>query len=250
MNSYNLGFISDADIFQHVKNTVEKYRFVIDLKTFNKNIIDPVKLTFDAKIYGKTVDEVVEAEVLRQLDKSNNNHIGYFHQNIFNFIGRGWSVPKQGFDVAHLDDEVYVEIKNKHNTMNSASSQKTYIGMQSMLLKTAKATCYLVEVIAVKSQNVAWQISLNKQSFANDRIRRISVDQFYEMATGDALAFYKLCAALPTVIDDVVATLKQEDMIKNTVLSELQAINGSSPQELLRAIYKCSFKTYQGFKNE
>ena len=86
MNTYNLGFISDVDIFQHVKNTVEKYRFVINLKAFNKNIIDPIKLTFDAKIYGKTIDEVIEAEVLRQLDKSNTNHIGYFHQNIFNFI--------------------------------------------------------------------------------------------------------------------------------------------------------------------
>ena len=86
MNTYNLGFISDVDIFQHVKNTVEKYRFVINLKAFNKNIIDPIKLTFDAKIYGKTIDEVIEAEVLRQLDKSNTNHIGYFHQNIFSFI--------------------------------------------------------------------------------------------------------------------------------------------------------------------
>ena len=247
MNSYNLGFISDADIFQHVKDTVEKYRFVIDLKAFNNHIIAPLKLTFDAKIYGKTIAEVVEAEVLRQLDKSNTNHIGYFHQNIFNFIGGGWSVPTEGFDVVHLERQVYAEIKNKHNTMNSASSQKTYIGMQNMLLRSAAATCYLVEVIAVKSQNIAWQISLNKDSFANDRIRRISIDQFYEMATGDALSFHKLCTVLPAVIDDVVETLKQDGMVKNTVLSELEAVNGSSPAALLAAIYKCSFKTYQGF---
>ena len=124
MKKYNLGFISDTDVFQHVKDTVEKYRFVIDLKTFNKNIVDPIKMTFDAKVYGKSIEDVVEAEVLRQLDKSNTNHIGYFHQNIFNFIGNGWSVPKQGFDVVHLDHKVYAEIENKHNTMNSASSQK------------------------------------------------------------------------------------------------------------------------------
>lgn len=247
MNTYNLGFISDVDIFQHVKNTVEKYRFVINLKAFNKNMIDPIKLTFDAKIYGKTIDEVIEAEVLRQLDKSNTNHIGYFHQNIFNFIGSGWSVPKEGFDVVHLENQIYAEIKNKHNTMNSASSQKTYIGMQNMLLRSAQATCYLVEVIAVKSQDIAWQISLNKDSYANDRIRRISIDKFYEMATGDAKSFYKLCEVLPMVIDDVVEMLKQEHMVKNTVLTELQAINGRAPKALLAAIYKCSFKTYQGF---
>ena len=29
---YNLGFISNKDLFDHVKDTVEKYRFKIDLK--------------------------------------------------------------------------------------------------------------------------------------------------------------------------------------------------------------------------
>ena len=48
MQNYNLGFISNEDLFHHVKETVEKYRFKIDLKKFNKNLIDPIKLTFDA----------------------------------------------------------------------------------------------------------------------------------------------------------------------------------------------------------
>lgn len=41
MNNYNLSFISNADLFNHVQKTVEKYRFTIDLAEFNKNIIDP-----------------------------------------------------------------------------------------------------------------------------------------------------------------------------------------------------------------
>ncbi|PHS42365.1 MAG: hypothetical protein COB07_01085 [Sulfurovum sp.] len=35
-NVYNLNFISDENLFSHVKETVEKYRFTIDLKKFNK----------------------------------------------------------------------------------------------------------------------------------------------------------------------------------------------------------------------
>lgn len=46
--NYNLGFISNNDLFEHVKNTVSKYRFSIDLKEFSKNLIDPIKLTFDS----------------------------------------------------------------------------------------------------------------------------------------------------------------------------------------------------------
>ena len=43
MRNYNLGFISNENLFFHVQETVEKYRFNIDLKKFNKNLIDPIK---------------------------------------------------------------------------------------------------------------------------------------------------------------------------------------------------------------
>ena len=89
MNRYNLDFISDEDIYSHVKKTVNLYRFDINLKKFNDNLIDPIKLTFDAKVYQKSIDFVIENEVLRQIDKSNTNHIGYFHQNIFRYMGNG-----------------------------------------------------------------------------------------------------------------------------------------------------------------
>lgn len=58
-HDYNLGFISNEDIFQHVKSTVESYRRDISLKKFNEHIVDPIKLTFDSKIYGKTIQEAI-----------------------------------------------------------------------------------------------------------------------------------------------------------------------------------------------
>jgi hypothetical protein len=51
MREYNLSFIDDRDLFKHVKETIEKYRFSINLKEFNKNLVDPIKLTFDSKVY-------------------------------------------------------------------------------------------------------------------------------------------------------------------------------------------------------
>ncbi|MBJ6969820.1 Eco47II family restriction endonuclease, partial [Vibrio cholerae] len=70
-SKYGLSFISDDDILNHVKETVNKYRFEINLKDFNNNLIDPVKLTFDAKVYGKSIEEIIESEAIRQIDKSN-----------------------------------------------------------------------------------------------------------------------------------------------------------------------------------
>ena len=133
--SYGLSFITDENLFNHVKETVNKYRFTINLSEFNKNIIDPIKLTFDSKIYGKNLEEIIESESIRQIDKSNTNHIGYFHQNIFKYFD-GWVVPLKGFDAICEDKKIFVEMKNKHNTMNSASSQKTYMKMHVIILIT------------------------------------------------------------------------------------------------------------------
>ncbi len=189
IGEYHLSFISDKDLYAHVKETVEKYRFSINLKKFNKNLIDPIKLTFDSKVYGKTVEEIIESEIIRQIDKSNTNHIGYFHQNIFRYFSGAWKVPESGFDLINEEEKIFVEMKNKHNTMNSSSAQKTYITMQSKILEGADITCMLVEVIAKNSQNSPWKISINGQQFNHDNIRRVSIDKFYSLVTGEIDAF-------------------------------------------------------------
>lgn len=243
MNQY-VSFISDKDLFKHVKQTVENYRFSIDLDEFNKNIIDPIKLTFDAKIYNKSIRDSIEFEILRQLDKSNTNHIGYFHQNIFKYLGNGWHVPTVGFDVVNEQQKIYVEMKNKHNTMNSSSSQKTYMRMQSVLLKEPQAQCLLVEVIATKSQNTKWLVSLDGERVSHDNIRRVSIDQFYNLVTGEPTAFKQLCQVLPQVIDEVVASLQTRNSV-NTVFEQLENI----APNLLQSLYLLAFKKYQGFEN-
>ena len=243
---YNLSFISDKDILAHVKETVHNYRrsFSMSLKEFNKNLIDPVKLTFDSKIYNKSIAAVIEDEVLRQIDKSNTNHIGYFHQEIFNYIGSDWSVPEAGYDVINKNKSIYVEMKNKHNTMNSAASQKLFIKMQNTLLHDKAATCMLVEVIAKNSQNVIWKTKVDGISMSHERIRRVSIDQFYNIATGKTNAFKELCEKLPEIISDAVDE-SVDSSVSNTVHEELLAI---SPN-LLKSLYTLSFAKYEGFEN-
>ena len=250
MIDYNLGFISNEDIYNHVKNTVLQYRRNINLKEFNKNLIDPIKMTFDAKIYGQDIRQAIEAECFRQIDKTNNNRIGYFHQYLFKYAGGSWIVPDNGelggFDVLNDDLHIYVEMKNKHNTMNSASASDTYIKMQSKILKDDKAVCMLVETIAKNSQNIVWNLTINekgrKESYSHERIRRVSMDKFYEIVFRDKYAFFKLCKALPTILDDV---LSEDDSTKlhNTVYEELDKTN------FYKSIYLLAFKTYEGFEN-
>lgn len=242
---YNLGFITDNDIFNHVKDTVLKYRTRIDLKEFNKSIVDPIKLTFDSKVYNKTIQQIIEAECIRQIDKSNTNHIGYFHQNIFKYAPEGWIVPqngKTGFDVQNDNLHIYAELKNKHNTMNSSSSQKTYMKMQNRILTDDKSQCMLVEVIAKTSQNRKWEITIDDKKYAHNQIRRVSIDKFYEIVFGDKEAFFKLCRQLPAILDDVVSDIHSSEET-NTVFAELQAVS----DDILKSLYLIAFKKYDGF---
>nr|WP_318036334.1 Eco47II family restriction endonuclease [Mesomycoplasma ovipneumoniae] len=169
MEIYKLDFISQEDFEKHITNTLKKYNEMlesINLKKFNSNLIDPIKLVFDKNVLDKSFEYIIKLEIHRQRDKSNSNIIGYFHQNMFKNIKK-CEVPDEGWDVIFTGDDItyYVELKNKHNTMNSSSSAKTFMKMQNHLLNAKdrdRSICALVEVIAKKSQNIPWVISLDK----------------------------------------------------------------------------------------
>lgn len=245
ISKYNLGFLEDKVIYNYVRETVLKYSIGIDLASFNRNIIDPIKLTFDAKIYGKSFNEIIETECLRQMDKSNQNHLGYFHQNLFRLVGKGWDVPQAGFDIEHTGRHIYVELKNKHNTMNAGGALAVILKMQDKLLEDPQATCILVEVIAKQSQDIQWSGSFRGYELkGTNRIRRMSIDRFYELVFNDKLAFLKLCKALPIILDDIMHELKCGSL-QNTVLTELHNISSDT----FKGLFLLAFSTYEGFDN-
>ena len=255
---WNLDFIDRNDFKKHVSDTIKTYDNTlkgIDLHSFNSNIIDPIKLTFDSKVYRKTIEEVIENELVRQRDKTNTNAIGYFHQNLFKYIDN-CEVPNVGFDVIYTrpnGSRVYVEMKNKHNTMNSSAAGKTYIKMQSQLLEDDDCACFLVEAIAKKSQNIKWSTTVDGKNVSHKKIRRVSLDQFYALVTGENDALYQMCMVLPKVIEKVVADGGDDVKIPHdSVFAELKRLAGRIGKTdediaMAMAIYLLGFSTYLGF---
>lgn len=247
--NYIITFINQSDFENHVAKTIASYNETlksINLTKFNSNIIDPIKLTFDKALFKKSIEEIIELEIHRQRDKTNTNAIGYFHQYMFKYIVN-CEVPPHGFDIIVSQKDgtkIYVEMKNKHNTMNSSSAQKTYIGMQNQILNHPNDMCFLVETIAKRSQNIVWHCSVNGQSVAHDKIRRVSIDKFYEIVTGIPDAFYQICKQLPLTIEKLIKTNLVDTVEKDTVIDELKAKN----PDLLKAIYLLAFETYNGFE--
>ena len=260
--SWDISFISEQDFTRHVENTIRKYGDKlesIDLEKFNKNIIDPIKFVFDRKVYGKSWDELIRNETFRQRDKANNNDIGYFHQGIFQYIAN-CEVPDTGWDVIYENPNgislpgnvmvhtIYVEMKNKHNTMNSAGASRTYGRMKEQLSEDDDCACFLVEAIAKTSQNVNWVLSFNGKRHDHKLIRRVSLDQFYALVTGQSDAFYQICMHLPEVVQNVVNNNVDLRVPQDTVMGELLRRAGSRDDAaLLREIYALGFPDYIGF---
>lgn len=265
-----LSFISEKDFTDHVFATIQKYGEKLesfDLARFNKNIVDPIKLIFDKTVYRASWEETIGNEIFRQRDKSNNNDIGYFHQGIFQYIDK-CRVPANGaeggWDVIFFDPNgieivdggsvrtVYVEMKNKHNTMNSASAARTFIKMQNQLLRDDDCACFLVEAIAKHSQNIKWGPTVDGRKVGHKLIRRVSLDQFYALVTGEDDAFYQICMILPEVIKNVVDEATDNLVPHDTVMDELRAMAHKSriqPQDLAiaMAVYLLGFGSYMGF---
>ncbi len=267
---WELDFITREEFTEHVKATIEKYGEKLesfDLKRFNKNLIDPIKLIFDKTVYRASWEEIIGNEIFRQRDKSNNNDIGYFHQRIFQYIANcevppngekgGWDVIYKNSDGIPISDTdivhtVYVEMKNKHNTMNSASAGKTFIKMQNQLLSDDDCACFLVEAIAQRSQNIKWETTVDKNKVGHKLIRRVSMDQFYEIVTGDSEAFFKMCMVLPEIIQEVVDSMGASGVPNDTVYRDLkewaeQLDEGTEDLSVAMAIYMLGFSGYNGF---
>jgi DNA (cytosine-5)-methyltransferase 1 len=126
-NEY-VNFVSDNEFETLVVELLDRYKKI--KKEFNiaRNIIDPVKLIFD--LHGYNIDEKSWKlqEAIRQGDKTINNAIGYFHQHLLGRVD-GWiNIDNYknlrdiyGCDLCNENKSIFIEIKNKYNSMNSGS---------------------------------------------------------------------------------------------------------------------------------
>lgn len=156
---WTLTFISEEDFTKHVKKTIEKYGEKLesfDLKCFNKNIIDPIKLIFDKTVYHASWEEIVSNEIFRQRDKSNNNDIGYFHQRIFN--------REFAYDYLHYDGSDYESGYSNNYSYTKAITTK---GINEVIKCAKENNDYnLPQHNCVHVAITAWNIVFPEDSFA------------------------------------------------------------------------------------
>ena len=250
MTNKYLSFISDEHLLQCVKNLHHSYlkaKRNISKKTFYKNKIDPIKLTFDSHFNELDESTLIKTEINRQIDKSINNSIGTFHEEILGGI-KGYEIGKlSGYDVKASDNSLFAEIKNKHNTMSSGQSESAFQKLARFADDNKKANCYLVQILAKKSYIENWAGIINGKEYSHSRVFKISGDQFYKMLSKKKNALSELYQILPQVISDYLSQYESESLEENYALDEISKSASKSNRSILNEITFENFNYYLGF---
>jgi hypothetical protein len=250
VNKY-VDFISDEHLLACIKNLHDSYvkaKYDVTKKKFYKNKIDTFKLTFDSKFNDLDEKAILKSEIIRQIDKSINNSIGTFHEQVLGGIDGYEAGVLTGYDVKANDNSLFAEIKNKHNTMSSSAAEAAFQRLARFADDHKKATCYLVQILAKKSFNKKWEAIINGKEYSHSRVYRISGDQFYFLLTGKETAFFELYRILPKAIKDFLSIQEKQEAPKNSAVSEIQAQTDESGCSIFDEITYENYIYYLGFE--
>jgi hypothetical protein len=163
------------------------------------------------------LSEWIRQEKSRQIQKTLQNAIGEFHQNILGSMP-GWVNLETGSvsDLCNKNKKIIAEVKNKYNTTKGNHRTAIYDDFKK-LLKTSYCgyEAYYVEIIP-KGKNIYDKPftppdnRTKRRRARNSKIRIIDGKTFYALASGHPEALKQLYLALPMAIGKVLGkTIKK-----------------------------------------
>jgi len=204
-----VSFVSDEDFLECVQYVCDAYSGVTDEKNFKRlkrNTIDPFKVLFDVFNSKTSLKSWLKNESIRQIDKTINNRIGEFHQKLLGKV-KGWTDlgtgHKSRVDLKKDDNSIFIELKNKHNTMNSDATKECRHKLEKAVASNPGAVAYWAYIVTKNgiSEEHIWKI---KDFPINERIRTAHGSKVYEIVTGNPKALSETWKALPEALKTIL----------------------------------------------
>lgn len=251
MKNKYVKFITDEHLLTCIGNLHNAYlkaKNNITKKNFYSNKVDTIKLTFDSKFNDIDEEKLIQSEILRQIDKSINNSIGTFHEQILGGIKGFEAGNLSGYDIKATDNTLFADIKNKHNTMNSSAAEALFQKLKRYADDYKQAKCYWVQILAKGSFCELWSGDINGKEYSHSRVYKISGDQFYALLSGQQNAMFQLYKALPSAIKDYLKSVEEpEEIAANSALEEIKSGTKTSKRTVLDQITFENYSYYLGF---
>jgi hypothetical protein len=207
-----LSWISDTELKTEVNQLLLKAKDAQKeaIEKFGKNVIDPFAALFEMSGFEIDFDSWVKNETTRQSQKTLQNHIGDFHQNILGY-SKDWKNMKVGnvIDLVSEKNMIISEIKNKYNTISGGILSNLYYSLDKLISPKNSIhkgyTAYYVAIIPKKGERYNKPFTPSDKDKGekcplNENIREIDGASFYSLATGSDSALEDLFDVLPEVI--------------------------------------------------
>jgi hypothetical protein len=207
-----LQFIADSKLLAAVTKVIRKIESAqgdVDLKLY-KNVLDPFSALFDGLTHNMSYDDWISSEKMRQIQKTMQNAIGDFHQDLLGGISGCENLGVGGgVDICNRGKKIIAEIKNKFNTTKGNHKVEIYDAIRGKLKKPEFTgfVGYYAEIIPQNKKVynkpfVPSDSKTKRKRPANQSIRLIDGKSFYTLMTGNPSALQQLFEVLPQVISD------------------------------------------------
>ncbi|WP_395088986.1 Eco47II family restriction endonuclease [Armatimonas sp.] len=226
-----LDFISDETFKRAVRKVIDVQNKA-NIKGENEifaNVVDPYSAIFESCFAKISYPEWIKLERSRQSQKSAQNSIGNFHEDIL--IGAdGWEkITKDQpylneyentmLDIRNQKIKIVAEIKNKHNTIKGSSNADMYDTLNAWISNQDEGfTAYLVHIIPDKGKPYDIPYTPAKGGLkrpTNNSIRVIDGRSFYAKVFSLPNALDLIFEKLPEVINDVILETNSDKITKN-----------------------------------
>lgn len=203
MENKYVSFISDEHLINCIANLHKAYlkaKNNVTKKNFYSNKVDTIKLTFDAQFNDIKQENLIQAEILRQIDKSINNSIGTFHEQILGGI-KGFQVGNlSGFDIKANDDSLFAVFKFNVIPKNIEDCIFEKLSKDAQILKKAKF--YLIDFTIDTNYFEKWVLGNEEYKVSHKNVFKISGHDFYDLLSRKVNSLSELQNKLKIVIQD------------------------------------------------
>lgn len=181
-------------------------------KDIYSNTLDCFSAVIDSSVRGSTLEEWKESEKQRQAQKTLQNKIGDFHQQVLGTLEGVDDLGTGGVvDLVSDEHKIVAEIKNKWNTTKGNHKKSIYDDLESVLASEDKEgyTGYYVEILPKNGQTYNKPFAPSDNTSGSTRgsredIRVIDGKTFYAKITGDENALEELYNLVPELTSEIL----------------------------------------------
>ncbi len=208
-------FLTDAALVAEVSHLLTTAEEALESRKaeMDRNVIDPFAALFEMAGFGLDHEDWVRTELMRQAQKTLQNQVGNFHQNILGSIG-GWENLQTGsvVDLVSHPQKIIAEVKNKHNTLSGGKRSDLYHNLEKLVMQKASRfrgyTAYLVTIVPKDPEGFDEPFTPSDKETGsrcpeNPLIREIDGASFYNLASGQKDALSQLFQVLPEVVKKI-----------------------------------------------